>query len=432
MHSPPVPGAPLAHAESTPKPANKGLPEPGMVFLSGGSALNETASALASLIPTTHIITTFDSGGSTAALRKVLPIPAVGDIRSRLLALADTSMPGVAALVDVLKYRLPLHATQETHCKEFQFFAHAAHPLMLALEPQHRERVAASLEQFMTMIPPSFQWGGASIGNLVLAADYFSFGKHFLSAMTDWADRLHVRGTVLPVTETPAHLAVRLENGSILVGQHRFTGKWEADITSPIEEIWLTRDKGRPFQLQVEATASSLDMLSQAKTIIYPLGSFFSSVAANMLVKGVGQAIANARCRKIFIPNPGRDPELCRLPLMGQVEFLLRLLRVDAPNAPFNELISAVLVDKERGNYQGGVPEKELKSLGIEVLDRPLVSLDPSKPPSKAGAPLASWEPPHPVPADMDKNSQADCDYERRIHGQDLALTLLALFPQEI
>ena len=70
------------------------LPEfgPNILFFSGGSALNKLSRELKNYTyNSSHLITTFDSGGSSAKLRDAFDMPAIGDLRSRLMALADDS-----------------------------------------------------------------------------------------------------------------------------------------------------------------------------------------------------------------------------------------------------------------------------------------------------------------------------------------------------
>ena len=345
-----------------------------LVFLCGGSALNATATVLAQLVPTIHIVTTFDSGGSTQALRKALPIPAVGDIRSRLLALADTSLPDIAALAAVLHCRLSSSGSKQTVQSQFAAIAHGTHPVLEGVNPNHAQEIAASLNHFEALAPPDFAWEGACIGNLVLAAEYFARGENLKEAVAYWAGILHCRGQIIPVSKTPlAHLAVRLKNGQTLVGQHKFTGKWQAHITSPIESLWLTKDRGRPYPVTAQAEDGVAESLTNAGAIVYPVGSFFSSVVCNFLVPGVGRAIARASCPRIFVPNPGYDPELHETTLEEQIGFLIKLLRQDAPNTPVGSLLTSIIVDRDKGQYQGGIPEASCHDLGISILERPLL-----------------------------------------------------------
>ena len=66
-----------------------------ILFFSGGTALAPVAAELSRHTRNAvHVITTFDSGGSSAELRRVFDMPAVGDIRARIMALADRSLEG--------------------------------------------------------------------------------------------------------------------------------------------------------------------------------------------------------------------------------------------------------------------------------------------------------------------------------------------------
>lgn len=353
----------------------------GLVFFSGGTALNETAKALSCWHPSTHIITTFDSGGSTAKLRKYLEIPAVGDIRSRLLALADDSRADVGALKKLMSYRLS--EEKSFIARELEALRDGSHPTMLPLASLWAggERWARQmLADFMDMAGDNFDYAGASVGNLLLAMQYFQSGKNLQRAVDIVGRYLHIRGRVIPVSETPAHLAVALKSGETLVGQHRFTGKWEQEIQAPIAEIWLVKDAEPPYadpmtamcQMTIEHGEQVGRAIASAQCLCFPIGSFFSSVVANLLVGGVGRAIASATCPKVFVPNPGADPELLGFTLLQQVECILDVLQKDAPHASPDTLLNRVVIDR-RGAYVGGVPSASLKRLGIEVLEARLL-----------------------------------------------------------
>ncbi|MBL0700813.1 MAG: YvcK family protein, partial [Desulfosarcina sp.] len=61
---------------------------PRLLFFSGGSALRHLSSTLTKYTYNSiHLITPFDSGGSSATLRRAFKMLAIGDIRNRLMAL---------------------------------------------------------------------------------------------------------------------------------------------------------------------------------------------------------------------------------------------------------------------------------------------------------------------------------------------------------
>ena len=87
---------------------------PRLVFFTGGTALRDLSRQLTRHTHNSvHLVTPFDSGGSSAALRRAFAMPAVGDIRNRLLALADSAL-APAAVLDFCASRLPDAADGQT------------------------------------------------------------------------------------------------------------------------------------------------------------------------------------------------------------------------------------------------------------------------------------------------------------------------------
>ena len=121
---------------------------------------------------------------------------------------------------------------------------------------------------------------------------------------------------------------------------------------------------------------NALTYLRSAGAIFYPMGSFYTSLLPNLLPRNVGRTVADAQCPKIFIPNTGYDAELHGLTVAGQAAAILRQLREDAPDAPTEALLQAVLVDSRNGRYEGGLNAEEqatLARMGVKLVDRPLV-----------------------------------------------------------
>ena len=87
---------------------------PSILFFSGGSALRETSRVLKSYSHNTiHLVTPFDSGGSSAKLRQAFAMPAIGDLRSRLMTLADETITGHPEVYRLFTYRLPPDAASD-------------------------------------------------------------------------------------------------------------------------------------------------------------------------------------------------------------------------------------------------------------------------------------------------------------------------------
>lgn len=364
------------------------IPErgPSLLFFSGGTALGPMAQTLTAYTHNSvHIITPFDSGGSSAELRRVFHMPAVGDIRARLLALADRSQPGVTELVALCAHRLPRFdaPTPDQHQQllaELHSLIDGTHPLLAlskppAFAPLARE-ACALLRNFVQLMPPHLHLSGASVGNLMLTAAYFAHGRR-LDPMSQTLGRLvRARGQVRAVVNNNVHLCVRLHSGEIIMGQHRFTGKDYSSIASPVAQLHLVADLEHPEPVTVPVRDSVRQSLLQADAICYPMGSFFSSVLANLLPQGMGEAIAKARCPKVFIPNTSPDPELFGQTLADQVRFVCdTLCRGKIRPA---DVLTTLLVDEDERRYPGGVPHELLSSYGIELRTLPLVAPDSS------------------------------------------------------
>lgn len=141
---------------------------PTVVGLGGGHGLDTTlraARAYAGAI--TGIVSVADDGGSSGRLRDAYGLPAVGDIRRCLGALADFDTP-------------------------------------LAKSFEHRFREG--------------ELDGHPVGNLLLAGLADATGD-FVGAVAEVGRLLGACGTVIPATTAPVHLAAELEDGSTIRGQ---------------------------------------------------------------------------------------------------------------------------------------------------------------------------------------------------------------------
>lgn len=353
-------------------------PGPQLLFFSGGSALKATAGELCRLLPrTVHLLTPFDSGGSSATLRRAFAMPAVGDLRSRIMALADARRHGNPEIYTLFAYRLPLKEKESRLKAEFATLTSGKHPLMRQIPEPVKGILRDHLYWFAGRMPDSFSLAGANIGNLVLAAGYLRNKRRLGPVMALFSRLVRARGLVRPIVDLNAHLAVRLASGEVITGQHRFTGKERGPVPAPIEAVWLTASEDSAEVLEnVAISARTADLIRRARALCYPVGSFYSSLVANLLPSGVGRAVAANRGPKIFVPNLGRDPELTGHTLLMQIGRLLAPLLADAPGFAPTAFLTHVLVDPERGLYAGGIPAAELKAMGVEVLHAPLVPAD--------------------------------------------------------
>jgi CofD-related protein of GAK system len=349
---------------------------PKVLFFSGGTALRETCPELIRYTHNSiHIITPFDSGGSSAVLRRAFAMPAVGDIRNRLMALADQSLQGHPEILSLFAHRFP--AAANAHLQwELEALAEGRAELIERVPHPMRRIVQRHLKVFLSWMPEGFDLRGASVGNLVLAAGYLENDRQIDPIIYLYSKIAEVRGTVRPAANADLHLAVALRDGRSIGGQDRITGKEHPPLDSPVERIYLTNDLESLSEAETQAPESVLRLIDSADIICYPMGSFFSSLMANLLPRGIPAAIQRAECPKVFVPSTYPDPEVYGLSLEDQVDFLLRLLRRESggEGSP-RSFLDAVIVDRSARSAEDRESLRRfLDRLGIDLLATELLT----------------------------------------------------------
>lgn len=348
---------------------------PRVLFFSGGTALKETSRVLTTLTHNSiHIMTPFDSGGSSAKLRAAFHMPAIGDVRNRIMALADAGVSGNPEIFSLFSYRLPKDHDHDALYTELFSMVRGRHPLIAAVHDPMRKIIRRHLRIFLENMPEDFDLRGASTGNLVLTAGYLDNTRMLDPVIYIFSKLVNARGVVRPVLNADIQLIAELENGAIVKGQHLLTGKETSPISSKVKRVYLSR-KCDPLEEMRPPIRNKLSkLISTAELICYPIGSFWSSVIANLLPEGVGKAVAGVRCPKVFVPNSMPDPEAVGMSLTEQVVELVRYLRKDDPEgiAP-SDVLSFVLIDEQFGEYPSEVDEKVLEEMGVRVVRAPLV-----------------------------------------------------------
>jgi CofD-related protein of GAK system len=349
---------------------------PKILFFSGGTALRDLSRELVWYTHNSiHVITPFDSGGSSAKLRQAFRMPAVGDVRNRLMALADQSLHGNPQIFELFAHRLPKDRPPEDLFDALAAMTAGKHPLVKAIPDPMRKIIRHYLSLFEKYVPESFDPRGASIGNLVLTGGYLDTRRLFDPVIYIFSKLVQVRGTVRPVVNKDLHLAAELSDSTRVIGQHRLTGKEEAPIRSRVERFYLVRKLEDPKPVEVSIREKMRELIGTAQLVCYPMGSFYSSLLANLLPKGVGRAVAATRCPKVFIPSTGVDPEAHGMTVTRQVEKLVEHLCRDAPSRIAREnVLDFVLIDERTDAYSNSPDRAELERLGLRVISSELVT----------------------------------------------------------
>lgn len=261
--------------------------QPRIVIIGGGTGLPVLLRGLKKYdVDITAIVTVADDGGSSGRLRNEMQIPPPGDIRNVLAALSD-----VEPLVE-------------------EMF-------------QHRFRTANELS-------------GHSLGNLILAA-MTSITGNFSHAVQEMSRVLNVRGKVLPAANRSVILNAEMEDGSIVSGESKipFSGK-------KIKRVYLNPKNVQPLP-------ETIQEIRQADLIVIGPGSLYTSILPNLLVKELGQAVCEAKAKKIYICN-----------LMTQAGETLNYTASDHVKAIYDHMACA-FIDMILINNEEIPPEIELR-----------------------------------------------------------------------
>ncbi|MCG8312390.1 MAG: GAK system CofD-like protein [Pseudomonadales bacterium] len=354
------------------------MPEfgPRILFFSGGTAINGLCQTLKNYTHNSiHLVTSFDSGGSSAKLRQAFQMPAIGDLRNRLMALADDSILGHPEIYELFSYRFAADGSQSELLKELQELANNNSSLISDISNPMRQLICNQLGYFLDAMPEAFDLRGASLGNLILAGGYLNNHENLDPIIFLFSKLINVQGTVRAIVNKDLQLGADLEDGRRIIGQHQITGKEVAPLSSPIKNLFLSESLTEYKPTCANLRKKNRKLIESADLICYPPGSYYSSVVANLLPKGVGSAVASNDAPKIFIPNLGSDPEQVGMDLNAMIATLLEQLKTDAgPDVDNQQLLNFVLMDTKNGCYPSEVSTDYLTDVGVELIDTRLVS----------------------------------------------------------
>ncbi len=348
---------------------------PSILFFSGGTAITGLSQTLKNYTHNSiHLVTPFDSGGSSAVLRDAFNMPSIGDLRSRLMALADQSVLGHPEICELFRYRFPMDEKNTVLYQRLDKLIDGEDKLIKQICNPMRSLIIHQLGYFHAAMPDGFDLRGASIGNLILTGGYLNNHQALEPIIFLFSKLVEVRGTVKAIVNDNLHMVADLEDGTLLCGQHRLTGKEVSPISSPIKQLRLSKQRDRYVPATSRIRKKSRKLIKSADLICYPPGSFYTSVLANLLPDGVAKNIAENDCPKIFIPNPDSDPEQLGMDINQSVDTLISMLHREDENIPVNQLLNFIMIDSRHGNYKGKLNIQRLKKLGITVIDISLIS----------------------------------------------------------
>jgi len=222
---------------------------PKVVAIGGGTGLSVLLRGLKKYTSNiTAIVTVADDGGGSGILREDLGMLPPGDIRSCILALANT-------------------------------------------EPTMEKLLQFRFKEGMLK--------GQSFGNLFLAAMNEIYGS-FEVAIKETSNVLAVTGKVLPMTLENVTLYAVLENGHVIKGESKIPLK-NKELGSRIDYIYMEPKISYPLDEAITA-------IEEADVIALGPGSLYTSVIPNLLVNNMVGKIHSARAPKVYISNVMTQP----------------------------------------------------------------------------------------------------------------------------
>lgn len=218
-----------------------------VVVIGGGHGLSVIVRGLKQLgnIKLSAIVTVADDGGSTGRLRAQYHIPAMGDIRNVMCAMAESE----GLFSTLMNYR----------------FAGEGNDI-----------------------------GGHNLGNLLLTALTQSCGS-FVEAIQAFSKVMNVKGDIIPSSTEVITLFAVMEDGTIVRGESNIP-----NFNNRISRVF--------YQSDVQASPQALAAIHEADIIIYGIGSLYTSIMPNIIITGIREELAKSTAKKIYFCNAMTQP----------------------------------------------------------------------------------------------------------------------------
>lgn len=218
-----------------------------VVVIGGGTGLSVMLRGLKQIenIKLSAIVTVADDGGSTGRIRRQFHIPAMGDIRNVMSAMAE------------------------------------------------EETIFTSLMNFRFDGEES-DVGGHNLGNLILTALTQTTGS-FMEAISTFSKFLNVKGDIIPSSLEVLTLFATMEDGTIVRGESNIP-----QFNNRIDKVF--------YECVIPPTQEALQAIHEADIIVYGIGSLYTSILPNVIVDGIDEQLRANPAKKIYFCNAMTQP----------------------------------------------------------------------------------------------------------------------------
>ncbi|WP_300389720.1 uridine diphosphate-N-acetylglucosamine-binding protein YvcK [Fusobacterium sp.] len=292
--------------------------KPKVVVIGGGSGISVVLRGLKYLpVELTAIVSVADDGGSSGALRKEFDSPPPGDLRNVLIALSDVE----PIIEDVFQYRFKEESSI------------GAHPL----------------------------------GNLLIMAMNEITGN--MGVAVDRLRKLfNIKAKILPATLERVVLYGETESGEIIEGESNIPLAQKR-----IKRVFYRNERVAPEE--------NLKVLEEADLVVFGIGSLYTSLIPNLLLKGVKESLEKTKGKVVYVCNAMQQP--------GETEGYSAVDHIEAICEVIGDkIVKEIVVDTreipeeilERYHKQNSdkvvVDKHELKKRGLKVRDRDILEID--------------------------------------------------------
>lgn len=224
------------------------LKKPNVVVVGGGTGLSNLLRGLKHFpVSLTAIVSVADNGGSTGILREDYDIPAPGDIRNVMVSMSKNE----SLIEEMFQYRFT-EGNLKGHC----------------------------------------------LGNIMLTGMLNITGS-MTQATKALSEVLDMYGDVIPVSNQSLQISAKLSNGENIKGECEMVERVK-ETGAKIEEIYYDE----PALASNRATKA----IRNADFIIFGIGSLYTSIAPNLAIKNIKDAVNKSSAEKIYVCNNMHQP----------------------------------------------------------------------------------------------------------------------------
>lgn len=287
-----------------------------VVVLGGGTGQSNLLKGLKIFpIDITAVVSVADDGKSSGKLREQFNTPAVGDIRRVLISLSETE----EVVEKLVSYRFKTNG----------------------------------------------EFDGHSVGNIILTALNDIYGN-LSTGVKEVSKILNLKGKVLPLTDDNVILMARMNDGTIIEGEHNIT-----ESKLGIDKVFY---KENPI-----INNEVLESIKSSDVIILSMGSLFTSVIPNLINKEVIDAIDRSQAKIIYTCNIMTQPgETDNFTVSDHIKLLNSYLgkkKIDVVIVN-SEAISEEMIQKYRTMEQKDPVIFDKENVSEAVIYKPLVCID--------------------------------------------------------